>query len=327
MSGIISKDERTVHVGANSQVSMQVLQDIYNDITGNTEKLSRTYDKNYFFTMDDLVQLNAKIRQMYEQFHIVSENCSVTVYHCNDAKERYSSFDRFKLYDGSSVNPVESVNLEYDFLIVLPRLDRPQPYKLDITLTSRVGIYHRAKLEGGKSEGYFHYLASRTAVVDIDYIDYAVARNFRTAIDQWLSSLEIKDDRWLIKKLKIGSDYYSIFLRNITVAFVAASFCMVSTDWLAKNGQSMASLFNISAVAFSSILVASNITGKLGQLVDRWITISQDLSYVKLNRGDEIAIENFNKGERFRYIKIGASIGLAIGLNVFANYISKLFGI
>jgi hypothetical protein len=327
MNGAISKDERTVHVGANSQVSMQVLQDIYNDITGKTEKLSQTYTDSHFIEMEDLLQLNSKIRQMYEQFHIVSENCNVTVYHSNDAKERFSSFERFKIYDGSSLNPVESVSLEYDFLIVLPRLDRPQPYKINITLNSRVGLMQRAKKEGGVADGFFHYMASRTAVVEIDYIDYAVARNFKSAIDQWMSSLKVKDTRWLMNKFKSVSEYFSHIFRNSTVLFVAASFCMGATGWFEKSQQSFSSLFLISVVAFSSIYVASNIAAKLGSLTERWVDTSLGLSYVKLNRGDENAIKEFNGGERVRFLKIGISIGLAIGVNIFSNWVSKLFGI
>tara|TARA_R110001592_G_C13044445_1_gene739594 strand:+ start:809 stop:1237 length:429 start_codon:yes stop_codon:yes gene_type:complete len=131
--GIIERNEsdenQVVNIGDNLPVSMKIVQSIYNEITGKTERLSQTLRNNHDITFNDLKQLNIKIRQLYEQYNVVSKNCAVTVFHVNDCKEQFSSFERFEIYDSSNTSPCENVRLEYNFLIVLPGTQKAQPYK------------------------------------------------------------------------------------------------------------------------------------------------------------------------------------------------------
>ena len=64
--------------------------------------------------------------QVCEQYNIEAQNTSVTVYHLDDTKEAFSSFERFRIYNQSATSPVESVVLKYNFLIVLPRTRKAQ---------------------------------------------------------------------------------------------------------------------------------------------------------------------------------------------------------
>lgn len=328
MTGAISREnDRMVHVGANSQVSMQVLQDIYNDITGKSEKLTQTVSANSKVEMEDLCQLNSKIRQMYEQYHIVSENCSVTIYHSNDSKERFSSFERFRMYDGSSLNPVENVSLEYSFLIILPKLDRPQPYKIELNITSRAGLAAKIRREPGMGSGFFHFISLKSAAYEIEYIDYTVARNFKAAIDQWFSALNTTKDNRLIKLSKKISDYFPLLFKSLTAGCISTSIYFGADDWFQKHGEGGASVFTLGLFAFSCVYIGSSIAQKLGSLTENWTDRYQSLSYVKLNRGDEVAIQDFKSDERNKIIKIGLGVLLTIGLNVFSSWMYKWLGL
>ena len=88
--------------GDNNVVSMQVVQDIYNEITGKSEELTKGYSNPIQVSFEDIIQLNYKITQMYEQYNISSNSCTVTVYHSKDQKQVFSSFERFTLYDRSN---------------------------------------------------------------------------------------------------------------------------------------------------------------------------------------------------------------------------------
>lgn len=142
-----------VDVGNGNLVSMQAVQHIYNEITGRTEELSRTYTINHCVSFDDICQLNIKICQLYEQYNIVSKNCSVTIYHVDDQKQVFSSFERFELYDRTTLSPVENIRIEYKFLIVLPKIQKPQSYEIEINIHSRAAIVQRAKRERTLSSG------------------------------------------------------------------------------------------------------------------------------------------------------------------------------
>ena len=102
------------------QISLQAYQAAYNEITGKTEELSRDYSVAYQMGMSDLEQLNIKVEQLCEQYNLIEANYNVTVFHQEDTKDRFSSFERFKLYNSSNPSPVESVLIEYNLLIRLP---------------------------------------------------------------------------------------------------------------------------------------------------------------------------------------------------------------
>jgi len=119
----------------NSQlVSMQLVQDVYNEITGKTEEITKGYKPDYIIKIEDISQLNTKITQLYEQYYIQSSNCSVTIYYEEDQKQVYTSFERFMLYDSSQLSPTESILLTYEFMIVLPKTKRVQTYSLSVRI-------------------------------------------------------------------------------------------------------------------------------------------------------------------------------------------------
>jgi hypothetical protein len=180
-----SDPDAQVDVGG-KYVSMQTVQHIYNELTGRSEELARSYTINHCTSFEDICQLNIKICQMYEQYNIASKNCSVTIYHVDDQKQTFSSFERFEMYDRTTPSPVENLRLEYNFLIILPQVKKPQSYQIEINIHSRAAIVQRAKKENPLPPGFFlAVLAERTARMKIKYIDYTVARNFQLAIDSW----------------------------------------------------------------------------------------------------------------------------------------------
>ena len=63
-----------------TQVSLQTLQGIYNELTGKSEEVGKSYNKPIRVKLTEIEQLNHKISQACEQYNIVSGNCSVTVY-------------------------------------------------------------------------------------------------------------------------------------------------------------------------------------------------------------------------------------------------------
>jgi hypothetical protein len=93
-------------------ISLQTLQGIYNELTGKSETVSKSYSKPIRAKFADLEQLNHRISQACEQYNVISGNCSVTVYYVDDTTDRFSSFDRFKLHNAGSTSSVESVLLE-----------------------------------------------------------------------------------------------------------------------------------------------------------------------------------------------------------------------
>src|SRR5258706_11273127 len=126
-----------------TQVSLQTLQGIYNELTGKSEEVGKSYSKSIRVKFNDIEQLNHKITQVCEQYNIVSGNCSVTVFYVDDTRDQFSSFDRFRLHNSGSTSSVESVLLKYNFLVLLPKTRQPQSYTVSVRLASRVAVAKR----------------------------------------------------------------------------------------------------------------------------------------------------------------------------------------
>lgn len=90
-----------------TQVSIQTLQGIYNELTGKSEQVGKSYSKAIRVQLADIEQLNYKITQVSEQYNVTTGNCSITVNYVNDTRDRFSSFERFKLHNSGSTSSVE----------------------------------------------------------------------------------------------------------------------------------------------------------------------------------------------------------------------------
>lgn len=324
----IPNDGGSVDLGNGQLVSMKVVQQIYSEITGRTESIERAYKNNHAINFEDLCQLDAKISQLHEQYNIVSKNCSVTLFHLDDQKQTFSSFERFKLFDRTTLSPVENVRLEYNFLIVLPQMRKPQSYKIEINIHSRAAIIKRANGETGvRSMMFYEFFVPHTATVEIEYVDYTVARNFQGAIDGWFKALPELESGWLLIPLKKLTGYY-IFAFRITLvtAFLIGCYQQYS-GYLASLVQSQAALFNAAIVTFGGMFLISIVSGKLGSITAEAVKRVQCKSYVNLTRRDEVASRNMGRSNRMSWLKAVGSLFVAIGVKVVSAYIVTRIGI
>jgi hypothetical protein len=321
-----SQEKSAVSLGDGTMVSMQMVQDVYNEITGKTENISKSYRLHHKTSLVDIEQLNIKIRQLYEQYNIIENNCNVTLYHVDDCKEVYSSFERFKIGDKSSLSSVENIRLQYNFLILLPKTNRPQSYKIEVDIHSRAAISQKASKEHGMTRRIMHIVASRTAVLEIEYIDYTVARNFRTAIDSWFNGLEQSKESKALNFIQDNSQNISIITRYLSALFICAYFFNQSSNWLTSLS-SIEHLFKIAVVAFGTVFIVSGIAGRFGTEIGRSIDSVQPLSFLNITRGDQKAISELEDGNKKNWRKSFINIALTIVINIFSAWLAYNVGI
>jgi hypothetical protein len=324
----VPNDGETVDLGGGQVVSMKAVQQIYSEITGRTESLERTYKNHHSIGFDDLCQLDAKITQLQEQYNIVSKNCSVTLFHLDDQKQTFSSFERFKLFDRTTLSPVENVRLEYNFLIVLPQMRKPQSYEVEINVHSRAAMVKRANGDVGmRNTMFYEFFSPNTAHLEIEYVDYTVARNFQGAIDGWFKALPEQESGWLLTPLKKLTGYYIFAFRmTLVTAFLVSCYAYFS-DALARLAPSDVVFYRAAVVTFGGMLLMSIVSGKLGSVAADAIKRVQCKSYVNLTRGDEIAFKSMSASNRRSWLKAIASVVIAIGVKVLAAYAVSRIGI
>lgn len=221
-----SHENKSVRLGNGDEMSMKALQNFYAKVTGKKEQLSKSIQINHKTTFEDFENLHAKIQQVCGPLNIVQHNESVVVYHVNESKDQFSSFDSFRRYNKSSVHPVENVHIEYNILLTQPGLQDVQNFKIVIDVHSRAGLLRRAESENGSMSNFiFQMVAKNTGNIKINYVDYIVAINFLIAIEQWFQSLHHEKENRFVKYFKKTSHNFDFIFKYTSVsAFLGVCF-------------------------------------------------------------------------------------------------------
>jgi hypothetical protein len=288
---------------AATAVSIQTLQGIYNELTGKSEKVSRSYSTPIQVTFPDLEHLNHKISQVCEQYNLLQGACSISLYYTDDSRDNFSSFDRFRLHAcGSSVS-VESVLFKYNFLVILPKTKKPQTYEISIRLASRTAVAKRMSDEFYAVSHLFRVMGNRTATVDIEYVDYMVARNFLSLIDEWFKTIPAATEFKPLHWLQARSHLVPRLARFGTTLF-AAFLVVTLIPRVIPPGSTDLALF-ARALTFSllGVYVARTVAGWCSALIETALNRWTELSYIKITKGDEIAIERAKKQDRWSVAK------------------------
>jgi hypothetical protein len=324
-------EEQMVIVGSQSSgetpVSFQVLQNIYNEITGKREELEKNYKTPYQMTLEDIEQLNIKINQLCEQYNIKSSNCSVTVVYSRDTKETFSSFERFKLLNSNSLSETERVVLEYNFLVILPKIQRPQSYEIEINLASKISLSKSIPDPIKGSFGILRFFVGLSAHVSIKFVDYLVARNFQDVISEFIEGLKTPKQNSLVKFIIKKSSWVPIITKYSTcILFLYLTLKTISI-FIPSNSTNL-NTFGIYLLSSSFILFCSYRAGyRLGRIIEDALDEYQDVSYIQLTKGDKNLIEEVKRKNKHKIITaiVAAVATLLLGIvaSVIANLLTK----
>lgn len=292
MSESEEKPEGFVIHGAGTE-PFKIAQALYHAVTGKTESISKQFSENYQITFDDLKQLHAKFEQMCSQWKMIGQSECITLFHINDNKEVFTSIQRLEFYDFSKNNPIESITFEFNVLLNLPDIDKAQPYKITIRMVSRIAAMHRAEM-GDLNKAIFWWMRTGVIHVDIKYVDYVVARNIFSTIDSWINGIAVAETRVWLKTLQKFSHWVPrtvsliFFLLAVYVATMSTNtifFPAADNEFLAK--------YLISAFGF---VIAFFFMGNIfGRLLEYSIDRLEDISYIKINRGDKKLLSEFKQ--------------------------------
>jgi hypothetical protein len=311
----------TVVIGG-AQITVQQLQQIYNELTGKSESINKYYEEPIRLELDDIEQLHHRLIQTWEQYHIISSNCYFTVYYLKNTKDQFNTFDRFKLQIGSGSEPVESILLKYEFLIILPNLTKAQTYSISIRAVSRLALERRMR-EGTTSPilpRFIRLMGRNTASVEITYADYAVARNFLSTIDDWFKTIPKSVENKAMKFLQSYSYWVPRTGRFATAVIVTLLVMSMLPHFVTAKEPSLLSLAQFFLWSALGVYVAYTLAGWSTSFAEIAIDCWSEISYVKLNRGDELEIAKIQRENRGHLLK-----GMCGGLGMIAiDIVAKL---
>jgi hypothetical protein len=290
------------------KVSLQTVQGIYNEITGKTEQIGRGFEVSFQIEFADIEQLHLKMMQLCEQYNICSSNHSVTIYYSEDNKEQFSSFERFRLYNKNNPNPVESLVIKYNFLIILPQVNKPQSYTVTVKLASRVAIIKKLQQDVPTSVSVFRVMGSRTALITVDYVDYLVARNFVDTFDVWTKTLTKSDlPVWLLG-IQRHSHHMPSILRYAIMIVLTVIIAKRIPAWIPPASTDLGNLGLVLFLVLTTTIFCAELGKSIGRFLERSLDDLSGISYLKLTRGDELLVSE--AAAENRWIKIKVAIGI-----------------
>lgn len=324
-----SGDMAVVGEGTPNQtpISFQVLQSIYHELTGKSEELSQFYDEPYIFTHNDFEQLNHRINQTCEQYNIRANNTNIKVYYTNDTNETFSSFDRFKIFNSGCTNAVESVLITYNFLVILPKTNLAQSYTISIRAASRISIEKKMRSDVPFNiPKILRIMGGRTGVVNIKYIDYAVARNLRSVVDDWFKTLHKSKTSSVFNFIRNKSNYFPLILRYSVGLFAAYSIFVAIPSFIPPTAN-LQDYAKFSLVALVSIFASYRIAHHLGNSVETSLDRWSELSFIDLTGADKkeiILAEKLNKRSLISAgLKLVASAVFSLAIKAIVVFLAK----
>ncbi|WP_406625926.1 hypothetical protein [Acidovorax sp. SDU_ACID1] len=330
MSELIEHEDagngRTVRVGhTQAQVSLKVYQDIYHQVTGRTEQIRKRYTDNILVDFSDLEQLHHKIAQLCDVHHVVAQNETISVFHDKERKELFTSFERFRAYNGNATSPSVNVVFRYNFSIIPAGLERPQEYVISVRLTSRVAAVKQIEDEAPPfmRGRFFGYMAGSVAEVTVDYADYVVARGFLEAFDEWISGCKATPKSKALQALRHHSHRIPE-IAQLAVVAVIVIFALQAIPAVFGDNSSPATVARFFVIFSGGSYIIATLVKASAEFVEEAIDTYPELSYLKLNKGDEKLIEEASSTKQRAWFRLIFGCIGSIVLGIISSKLEKL---
>lgn len=192
------------------------VQALYHAVTGKTENLSKWLNGNVLISFSSIKSLYNMLCEQIQHYDLLAEQ-TVTIVTTDeeDRKVGYSSWARFEKLQAESQKITSDVSIKIEFVAKLPNTETPQRCIINVTLDSALPvIFNNRKEESFEPPlGFLIFMSSswRSVNVSIDFVDYLLAKNFLSIVEEWFKSLpKIKSSKINIAILKNSRTITSI---------------------------------------------------------------------------------------------------------------------
>ncbi|MEO1680278.1 MAG: hypothetical protein AAFU80_19205 [Pseudomonadota bacterium] len=220
----MANESKPVLTRSGNQVSFQAIQDFYHAITGRIEQLDDYYYDYHLAEVEDFEQFHNVVLQTVEVYSDRSPELTVSVKYVDGASEQFSGIDKFKSQAVNRPVGCVSVELDYRFLVYLPKSQEAREYTVSMGLRSSVGTLASMKKRKATEAEYNLYFSMppATAKLEITYVDLAMARAIEANIAKWYGSLRSNGSDSAVSPRFLG-EAVRLTVRLAAVAAVAFS--------------------------------------------------------------------------------------------------------
>ena len=173
-------------------------------------------------------------------------------------------------------------------------MPRPQEYSLTIRLTSKVALLKQMNDDspGFLRRAFFAYTGGGavTAEITVMYVDYIVARAYIEAFDEWVSGCQVTPRNRVIDFLR-GYSHYFQDISHISLALLIVFFGIQSIPAYFTPDAMPANYARFVVVYCGGAYILMKFMKIVADFVEQTVDQFPDVSYLKLNKGDERIIE------------------------------------
>jgi hypothetical protein len=298
-------------------------QALYHKITQRTESTSKVYDEEYIIKDNDISQLYKKLNQLTKEWKIIGTSCEIDVSFDDDTSQKFSSFDRFSLFDKSYPAAVIEIAIKYTFLLEAnivfdedgKKITPLQNYSITIKILNRNVLCQKKEVPSFFARRMFR----PCIIIEIDYVDYMIARNIISCVDSWVNTLDTqnKPSKLLdfVQRYSMNFDDIFLFLFPIITGIVLIR--KIQIDSLKGILPSMTSI-----VLF---LFASGMTGRFfGSKLGSYISDIGESSEIILTKGDEKILKKVSHDNIKTIVKSVFTLTGSVIFNIVINIASTL---
>jgi hypothetical protein len=318
-------NELEVRTRSGRQISLQLVQDVYNDLTGKTESSSRLFFDAHIASLDDLENLHHMISQAVEQYDCTVMNFSMNVRLCDGKSENFSDYSKFKMLGTNRNRATTEIALEYDFLILLPKTSEAKPYKLVVRLRSGIGVIDGFKHTNATEteQTMYFQLHSGTGRFDIHYVDLAVARSLEAVVEDWYRGLSKAPSNKFLAVVRSNGRWIPSVVRSCIVGSVLGLSYYMSPDTINSSSELFRAIL-ISAVTCGVALSFSvPVAAEARKLIDR----SKPPSALLISKADTTLYEMQKNNPLKALLKATLSSFAVVALGLITTYIGIRLGI
>lgn len=318
---VTGNEQEIVPVGTYS-VPLQVVQGIFKELNEKSDSISKFYSDPIQIGFNDIEQFHIKFTQTCAQYKVNSSSNSFTIFHLDETKEEFSSFEGFLRHNAGSSSPVESVLLKYNLLLINPNSSKPESYTLSLKISSQLSARKRMQQDFiGAPPKIIRIISGRIFVIKVEYVEYVVARSILSLVDEWHKSLPRASKPKFMEILQSNSHLIPKLIKFGTAIFATALVASALPHFLSDKS-SLLLFGQVLTYGALAIFIAYSLAGWSSRVIENAVDRWSPVSYVKLNKGDEIEISNYETANRKNYIKGVLGLISAIGLQVFYKVIT-----
>lgn len=308
-----------------SALPKTAVQALYHAVTGKTENLRKPYFGNVLVSEEDIDHLLSMIAEQISHYTLLaSPTVTVVVKDGAHRSSTYSSWARYKELRVATKEVTSEVLLKIEFVMQLPETLTQQRCVISLTLDSALPVMCNSDFTAQLPAEFARFVMKRGWLaldVSIDFVDFLVAKNFMTHIEEWFEGLSQTAKPKMSAFLIDGQNTIRLtIMQSGRIGLAAFLLSAVYFSRAALNLENVVYIlgFGILLSAFVSIIQSKVSNFILGRIISNFIPGVIIISKVDTEKYNELVSKLSSPFASL--MGVAATVILSVAVNIGSSY-------